>query len=65
MNTAQNNTYCRNQKWNFCGFDAFRDRIASQLALQGTELSDDETSVLLDFYRQGENETYVLAAFGY
>lgn len=65
MNTAQNNTMYRNQRWNFCGFDAFRNRIISQLALHGTELSDDETGVLLDFYRQGESETYVLAALGY
>lgn len=65
MNTAQNNTMYRSQSRNFCGFDAFRNRIISQLALLGTELSDDETGVLLNFYRQGESETYVLAALGY
>ena len=47
------------------GFLSFRRRIAEQLSLQGAELSEDEDSALFDFYRQGENETYVLAAFGY
>ncbi len=72
MVTAQKNNYTNKQNFqnaaqNFFadGFISFRRRIAEQLSLQGAELSEDEDSTLLDFYRQGENETYVLAAFGY
>lgn len=71
MITAQKNNYTnglnfRNAAKNFFadGFVSFRQRIAEQLSLQGAELPEDD-STLLDFYRQGENETYVLAAFGY
>ena len=65
MNTAQNNTYKKNAKLPVNGFDAFRRRIAAQISLFGVELSEDEDDTLFDFYRQGENETYVLAALGY
>mgnify|MGYP004507743701 FL=1 len=72
MITAQKNNYTnkqdlRNAAQSFFsdGFISFRRRIAEQLSLQGAELSEDEDSTLLDFYRHGENETYVLAAFGY
>lgn len=71
MNTAQKNNYTnkpilQRSARNFFtdGFLSFRKRIAAQLSQYGTELSEDEDSVLFDFYRQGENETYVLAAFG-
>lgn len=72
MITAQKNNYTNKQNFRNAaqsffsdGFVSFRQRIAEQLSLQGAELSEDEDSTLLDFYRQGENETYVLAAFGY
>lgn len=71
MNTAQKNNYTNKQlsqrsARNFFtdGFLSFRKRIVAQLSQYGAELSEDEDSVLFDFYRQGENETYVLAAFG-
>lgn len=66
-NNCTNRLNFRNAAKNFFadGFVSFRQRIAEQLSLQGAELSEDEDSTLLDFYRQGENETYVLAAFGY
>ncbi len=72
MITAQKNNYSNRQNLeklarNFLadGFVSFRRRIAEQLSLQGAELSEDEEPALFDFYRQGESETYVLAAFGY
>lgn len=70
MNTAQINNYTKGNCKNFLaignyGFEAFRRRIAEQLSIQGQELSEDDDSALFDFYRNGENETYVLAAFGY
>ncbi len=72
MIAAQKNNYTNRQNIrdvarNFSadGFSSFRRRIAEQLSLQGAELSEDEYPALFDFYRQGENETYVLAAFGY
>lgn len=72
MITAQKNNYTNRQSaqgvarnFSVDGFITFRRRIAEQLSLQGAELSEDEEPALFDFYRQGENETYVLAAFGY
>lgn len=69
MNTAQKNNYSKSNcktLFRVCyGFEAFRRRIAEQLSIQGQELSEEDDSVLFDFYRNGENETYVLAAFGY
>ncbi len=72
MITAQRNSCLNGQNFqniaqsvSVDGFISFRRRIAEQLSLQGAELSEDEEPALFDFYRQGENETYVLAAFGY
>lgn len=71
MKTAQKNTYFNNRlvaafsRYTPSGFESFRHRIADQLALQGYELSEEDDETLLSYYRHGENETYVLAAFGY
>ena len=71
MKTAQKNTRLIDSlvtafaRYASCGFDSFRHRIADQLSLQGFELSEEDDETLLSYYRHGENETYVLAAFGY
>lgn len=69
MNTAQKNIKNRIvvalHQISCSGFDTFRRRIADQLSMQGCELSEEDDDTLLGFYRRGENETFVLAAFGY
>ena len=64
MNTAQNNTCSKNYYRPLFGFESFRRRIADQLSIQGQELSEEDGETLFDYYRNGESETYVLAAFG-
>lgn len=64
MITAQKNN-CQNKQFHSCGFETFRRRITDLLAIQGDDPFDIDDDTLFHFYRNGESETYVLAAFGY
>ncbi|MCK9182679.1 MAG: hypothetical protein M0P13_07370 [Fibrobacteraceae bacterium] len=71
MNTTQISTAQKTNKltsfgrfYKETGFDAYRRRIAALLSAQGTELAEDDDEALYNYYRCGENETFVMAAFG-
>lgn len=64
MITAQKNNYSDRQ-FQSCGFETFRRRITDLLSVQGDDPFDVDDDTLFQFYRNGENETYVLAAFGH
>ncbi|MCF0215241.1 MAG: hypothetical protein HUK21_02065 [Fibrobacteraceae bacterium] len=46
------------------GFSFFKRRIDQQLQLNGFDENTVDDDDLLPFYRNGESETYVLAALG-
>lgn len=60
MNTAQRLAYSAND-----GFLAFKRRLEEQMIIAGFGMFDEtDEAKLRNFYRMGENETYVLDAFG-
>lgn len=46
------------------GFSIFKRRIGEQLLLNGFSYDSIDDSDLLNFYRRGESETFVLGAVG-
>lgn len=70
MNTAQKNIYSKrhvpvsNGNFPLGGFESFRRRIIGLLSANG-ECPEIDDEVLFPYYRNGESETYVVAAFGY